>query len=174
MEYDPRPREITQQVKSLRIQTLSLKYSVLQSSCKSLHHNSTHFVLTASYFYNDCDITCTCMCLYGIYMYTYTTVHVITHTQSQLAVSMENHVHSTLAIDRHKKDMNIFTHTCMQYTNTYMYIMVMFALHVYFLSYVYLLLVCYAHDFPCTQPQWLFLYNSIHNVFMLCWSKCYW
>ena len=77
----------------------------------------------------------TCMCLYGIYMYTYTTVHVITHTQSQLAVSMENHVHSTLAIDRHKKEVdmeNEYVHIqCL------VYIMVMFALHVYFLSYVY-------------------------------------
>ena len=31
-----------------------------------------------------------------------------------------------------------------------MYSVLMFALHVGFLSYVYLLLVCYAHDFPCS------------------------
>ena len=38
----------------------------------------------------------------------------------------------------------------------------MFALHICFLSSVCLLLVCYAHDFPCTFCIYTFIHVSVH------------
>ena len=69
----------------------------------------------------------------------------------------------------HTISIHVFTVMC-----STMYVL-MFILHVCFLSYVYLLLVCYAHDFPCTCT--LLPLNILMKIFprvqceqCLCWQ----
>ena len=47
----------------------------------------------------------------------------------------------------------------------YMYVF-MFVLHVYFHSCVYLLLVCYAHDIPCTC-NFVYMYNVHVEMYII-------